>query len=454
MSSINKFGLFSSGATVIVAVSGGVDSVALLDILVNLEELKLRIVIAHLNHLLRGTESDGDAMFVRELANSYGLPVEVKAVDVKELSCRDKLSIEEAGRISRQDFLVDVAKQYGADCIALAHHADDQAETVLMRLLRGSGSSGLCAMAPKSTDGVFVRPLLHLKRKEIVDYVASRGLTFRTDSSNTDLNFLRNRVRHELIPYLVRYNPAITDRLTDTATILAVDDGLLNDIANNAFKRIAHSEAGAVTCTVPGLREEPRAVRMRIYRRAIALSKGDLQLICFRHLQEIDNILFTSGSPNRKLSLPRGVVVTRSYNNLSFAVAVIDTMSEQFELFLEGPGTYPLPGGVLVVERTELPRDWLNVHGTIAYFNPTQTPFPWLVRCFRNGDRITPLGMAGRKKVKDLFIDEKIPLDERKKIPLVFSSGRLIWVGGLRIAHDARVTSGARYAIRAEIHAR
>ena len=215
--------LFSSGDTVIVAVSGGADSVALLDILVSLVDLRLSLVVAHLNHSLRGVESDGDESFVRQLAAGYGLPFETRRVDVNYLSAEKKLSLEEAGRVARYEYLRELAVCHKASAIALAHHADDQAETLLMRLIRGAGVTGLAAMAPKTEDGV-VRPLLRVTRSEIELYLGHRGQTFRTDSSNTDTRFLRNRIRHDLLPYLATYNPSIRERLLSTTEALAADE--------------------------------------------------------------------------------------------------------------------------------------------------------------------------------------------------------------------------------------
>ncbi|WP_243689383.1 tRNA lysidine(34) synthetase TilS [Geotalea toluenoxydans] len=193
--------LISSGDTIIVAVSGGADSVALLDVLASLRSSKLRLIVAHLNHCLRGSESDADEAFVRKLAGKYGVCFVTKAVDVLALSRESKMSLEEAGRVARYRFFKELAINCKARSVAVAHHADDQAETVLMRLIRGAGGSGLRAMT-STTAGLIIRPLLSVTRREIESYLDKKGLGYRTDSSNADLNFLRNRIRHELIPFL------------------------------------------------------------------------------------------------------------------------------------------------------------------------------------------------------------------------------------------------------------
>jgi tRNA(Ile)-lysidine synthase len=447
LATIRKHSLFSEGDTVIVAVSGGADSVALLDILVSLEEFRLTLIVAHLNHCLRGSESDGDEAFVRDIAARYGLPCEVDRADVQGISRRDKLSLEEAGRVARHAFLHGLAVRHRASVIAMAHHADDQAETVLMRLLRGAGGTGLAGIAPK-TGNRLVRPLLGVTRGEIESYLGVREMTFRTDSSNADTNFLRNRVRHELLPYLATYNPSIRDRLVAAAEALTADEALLEELVDGAIARHGTEENGL---SVSGVRTEPLGVRLRLYRRALLLAKGNLARIGSRNLQAIDRLVF-SARPNGALTLPDGVRVSRRYDAVAFAPAPGEALAEFPEMVLEGPGTYAIRGGgALLVEEAGIPAAWHGVPASVAYFDADAAPFPWLVRTFKAGDRITPLGLAGHKKVKDLFIDEKIPLAARRRVPLLFSGKRLIWVCGLRISAETRLTELTGRVMRAEI---
>jgi tRNA(Ile)-lysidine synthase len=447
---IEKNKLFAVGDTVIVAVSGGADSVALLDVLVNVKELDLRLIVAHVNHLLRGEESAADADFVRNLALHYRLPFELHNVDVHEISIREKLSLETAGRMVRYAWFDEVAAGFRANCIALAHHADDQAETVLMRLLRGSGTTGLAGIPHKSA-GRYVRPLLGCTRKEIEKYLAARNISYRTDSTNNDMHFLRNRIRHEFLPYLETFNPSIKDRLASTAEILAADEILLEDICKKAFCRLATVTTGDVTFALPALQAELRGLRYRVYRRAILIIKGNLAHITFRHLWNIDELLFSLKS-NAEISLPGGLTVTKNYRDLSFALSGKDRHNEPYELLIEGPGTFLLPGGnALSVKVSSSPEDWKSVPVTRAYFDLGSAPFPWLVRTFKDGDRIVPFGMTGSKKVKDLFIDMKIPVRARRRIPLVFCNEKLIWVCGVRVAANARISADTETVASADI---
>lgn len=447
---IKEHMLFDNGATVIVAVSGGADSVALLDILASLAELQLKLIVAHLNHSLRGAESDGDEAFVRELAARYGLPCEVGRVDVQELSSLNKLSLEEAGRVARYAFLHEVAARHRAHAIALAHHADDQAETVLMRLLRGAGASGLTGIAPKTGNGL-VRPLLGITRGEIEAYLQARGLAFRTDSSNADTSFLRNRVRHELLPYLATFNPAIRDRLVATAEALAADEVLLEAITDAAFVRHGKICAGVVALCLPGLAQEPAGVRLRLYRRAILLVKGDLVRLDSRHLHAIDRLVFSS-RPSGSLDLPDEVLVARDYARICFSSSPERAAVRLPEAVLVGPGVHVIPGcGRIMVKEAFFPDPAGEIQPSVAYFDAEAVPFPWLVRAFSAGDRIIPLGMSGHKKVKDIFIDAKVSRERRSRIPLLFSGDRLIWVCGLRVSAETRVTERTVRVLRAEI---
>ncbi|MSM38613.1 MAG: tRNA lysidine(34) synthetase TilS [Geobacter sp.] len=445
---ISEQGLLPQGSTVVVAVSGGIDSVVLLDYLVSRTDLGLSLVVAHLNHCLRGEESDGDEAFVRQLAASHGLAIEVDRVDVRQLAAAQRLSLEEAGREERYRFFAGVAKRYGAAAVALAHHRDDQAETVLLRLLRGSGTAGLAAMLPRSTNGDCIRPLLHVGRAEIEAYAREKGLSFRTDSSNSDTGFLRNRVRHSLIPDLETYNPAISRRLADTAALLAADEELLNAVVALRWPTVAHWREGAIALSRAVLLAEVAGMRFRIYRRALAEVKGDLRRIAFCHLQAIDRLL-AGGPPNGTLDLPGGIQVTRCYDELFVGRSGKSDGVADYAVTIAGGGCYRLPLGGRIEVSTEATEGQPGRNSILVDLDAV--PFPWLVRSFRPGDRLVPVGMSGQRKVKELFIDEKIPRGLRCRIPLVFSGTTLFWVAGLRMAASARPVAADSRIARVEL---
>ncbi|NMC73101.1 MAG: tRNA lysidine(34) synthetase TilS [Geobacteraceae bacterium] len=436
---ICRHGLFHSGDTVVVAVSGGPDSVALLDILVSLEKLNLTLIVAHLNHCLRGTDSDGDAAFVAALAHRLGLRAEIGVADVRHISRQRKLSLEEAGRAARYEWLGNIARTCGADRVALGHHADDQAETFLLRLLRGAGTTGLRAMRPL-TSGLYARPLLCLTRADILSYLEERGLPFRVDASNDDKSFLRNRIRHECLPYLASYNPAIAERLNAAAEILAADEEVLESVTDRAFDRIASAEPDLITLRLPLLKEERAGVRMRLYRRAIRELKGDTAGIAACHLEQVDGLAI-SGRVNGSVWLPCGVWAFRCYDSLAFSPRLPHTPGEEWEIVIPHAGTYPLPGSGTLSVRPSPPPDCRSASASHrAYFNALANPLPWTVRTFRPGDRFQPFGMEGTKKVKDFFIDEKVPLSQRRRIPLLFCGETLLWICGRRIGEAGRLS--------------
>ncbi len=445
--------LLCPGDKVIVALSGGADSVALLDVLANLPGYNLTLIPAHLNHLLRGGESEGDEEFVRTIAAGYGLTPEVARVDVAASAAGSGLSLEEAGREARYAFFRELALRIGATKVAIAHHRDDQAETVLLRLLRGSAGSGLAAMRPGGDDGLLVRPLLEISRREIEAYLQKSGIGWREDSSNLDTRFLRNRVRHELIPLLRDYNPRIVESLCQTAAALAGDEEVLEAVTADAFSRCVIADIGSCSIDLGLMEQEMRAIRPRIYRLAIAAAKGDLRRITFRHLAAVER-LATGGPPNGRVELPGGLRVAREYGRLLFCVAGGEEPGVTgFSLFVEGPGRYPLPGGasLLVEEFPSLPEDWKENGRDILWTDPGAVPLPWEVRSFRRGDRFRPMGMSGEKKLKDLFIDRKIPLARRRLIPLFLSRGEIFWVGGVQPAACVATSSRGVGVLRVRI---
>ena len=406
-------------------------------------------MVAHLNHGLRGAASDGDEEFVSRLAAGYGLPFVVRRADVAGLARRSRLSLEDAGRRARYAFFADAAKAQGAQSIALAHHLDDQAETVLIRLLRGSGGAGLSAMGSRS-QGILKRPLLQVSRAELERYLKERGLGYRTDATNADTAILRNSIRHELIPYLKRYNPKVSQRLAATAEILACDEELLAQLTESAFRRLAHGTAPAIVLNVQAVSLEPRGLRLRLYRRALLELRGDLMRIGLAHLEAIDRLVF-SRRPNARLKLPGDCFVSRNYTELSFQARPAE-LAEGWEFLVEGEGNYPLPaGGRLLVQRIPVPANLVPDSKQVAYLSPRGAPFPWLLRSFAPGDRFTPLGMDGAQKIKDLFINEKIPPVQRGRIPLLISRGRIISVCGVRLGDAARVTAADGAVLRVEI---
>lgn len=437
--------LFRPGDTLVVGLSGGADSSALLDLLTKLPDYNLHLIAAHLNHTLRGAESDADEEFCRELASRYAIPYESRRVDVTKMAADFRLNLEDAGRRARIEFLDEVRCIYGAAAVILAHHADDQAETVLMRLLRGSGMTGLSGMAHRNLRG-YLRPLLDISRADIERYLLARGLSWREDASNSDTAYLRNRIRHQLLPLLEEYNPAIRSCLAATASILGDDETLLGELAARAFSGSCRMEEGRVACGVGQLRELNPALRRRVLRHAFMQLTGTLVGVGLRHIDALCDLI-DSGRPNSRLALPQGVAAVREYDRLLLIRADADIHDAAFELLIAEPGLYDLPHGGSIAVDASATAPFPTDPGT-ACFDLGNIPFPWLVRTFRPGDRIAPFGMSGRKKVKDIFIDRKIPFSERKRIPLLFCGDELVWVAGVCVSESCRIDTPSAAVVR------
>jgi tRNA(Ile)-lysidine synthase len=445
---IDEYALFTPGATIVVAVSGGADSVALLDMLASFRDLQLRLVVAHLNHCLRGEESDGDEAFVGELAERYHLRRMIRRVDVAALARERKVSLEMAGREARYRFFDEVARECGASATALAHHADDQAETVLMRLLRGTAGTGLAGMTPASHGGRYVRPLLGITRGDIESYLADRGLACRHDGSNDDPAHLRNRIRHQLLPLMAQYNPSIRARLADTAAALAADEQLLAEMTGIEFSRVSTTRDNGVVLDLRSLRTRGRGMRLRLYRRAIATVKKGLERISHRNLDAIDRLVL-SAVPQSSIDLADGVLLRRCYEELFFCRGGRAAEFGPYEFLIPGSGTYDLPGGGRL--RVDSPVAWEGGDHDSARqtgIDLDRAPFPWLVRTFRHGDRIVPSGMSGHKKVKEIFMEHKLPRELRQRLPLLLCGSDIIWIAGVRVSEMARARHGtARGAV-------
>lgn len=445
---IREHKLLTPGDTVIAAISGGADSTALLDLLSSLPEFPIRLVAAHLNHRLRGTESENDEQFVRCLAERYGIPVEIRRIAVRDVADEQGLNLEDAGRRARIAFLEEVRTRWQAAAIALAHHRDDQAETVLMRLLRGSGMTGLAGMTYCNGQGR-IRPLLNISRTEIEDYLTLRGLSYREDTSNSDTAFLRNRIRHELLPLLKQYNPAIQESLSTTAALLADENEFLRQLTEEMVARVCSLEGDTAVCSIAILLKEPLPLRRRFFRTVLERLAGSLDHFSSRHIMALEQLI-AAPRPNATLNLPQGVTAIREYDMLRFRLSPALPADIASELVIDKTGRYEFPdGSTLTLETVTSPIDFSASAPEIAWFDMDKAPFPWRVRTFRDGDRIVPFGMSGSKKVKEIFIGSKIPLPQRRQIPLVFSGDILLWICGLRTSQLARVDSSSSNIISA-----
>jgi tRNA(Ile)-lysidine synthase len=294
----------------------------------------------------------------------------------------------------------------------------------------------------------YIRPLLGVTRAELAAYLAERGLAWREDESNQDTAFLRNRIRHDLLPLLEQYNPAIRERLAATAAVMSDEHHLLNQLAMEVVDRACTMDGDTYTCSVKHLTEEPPALRRRILRLLLERLAGNLDHFTGRHIAAMEHLL-DSPRPNAALNLPQRITVLREYGSLVLRRTFATPLPAMGELAITGTGYYPLPGGAsLTLTSVPAAAVFEPLASDTALINPDRNPFPWHVRMFQNGDRIVPFGMTGSKKVKELFIDAKVPLSQRRSIPLLFCGDTLLWVCGLRASQLARLDDTSDRAIR------
>lgn len=405
---VSLYKMLSNEDKVLVGLSGGPDSVCLLHIL---RQFPVKLYIAHLNHGLRGEEADKDQEFCLELGKRLGIPVFTKKVRIKRS--------EDSARKARYKFLEETAHKIGANRIALGHNADDQVETVLMRLLRGTGVKGLAGIPPvrKHGDLLIIRPLINVWREEILNYLKKRSISYRIDSSNLKTDFFRNRIRHRLIPYLKRYNPNIKGVLLNLGNNMA----MLNEDFNTFM--------------------EQEIVKRYMDRIGMGLSA--------RHIDEIMNLMRTRQG-TKILNLPKGIKVVREYDRLIFCKD--KDVKKNFEIQLPIPGKVKIPGSnIFITSRLcKLPKkiernlfevmlDYDRIKGLLK------------IRNRRPGDVFHPIGLNGKKKVKDIFIELKIPQRLRDKIPLVVSGSEICWIPGYRIGERFKITPETKQVVKINV---
>lgn len=478
--------LLPQSGWVVVGVSGGPDSVCLLHVLRCLCAPEgpfpaVKLHVAHLDHMLRGEESRADAAFVADLAARWGLPCTIGQVDVTAEAKAARQSIEEAARVARYVFLRQVAAETGAERIAVAHHADDQVETLVMHWLRGSGLAGLAGMRPLEKE--LIRPLLAVRRDEILAYCARHHLDFREDASNQDPRFLRNRIRHALLPVLEGYNANLRETLLRNAEIFAEEERYFQAQVEAAWPQVITAQAGAdpgaarVEGDVAAYRRLPLAVRRRFLRHlGLWVSSGAVALE-LRHISAIDDLLQRAAGSG-ELHLPGDMRVQRIYGRFEFGYPLTPERTGQTYGPLEAPKDEPVPLPVpgeaclpgtrwrvraQILDGASAPPPGYEQSGAQSGWESrwgymdleaAEKYLPLALRTRRAGDRFRPLGMAQEKKLQDVFVDAKIPRTTRGTLPLVCGAdGTLLWVPGYVVSDLVKLTPQTRRVLALELRA-
>jgi tRNA(Ile)-lysidine synthase len=449
---------------VIIGVSGGPDSLALLHIMCRIMSSGC-LWVAHLNHGLR-SEADDEAEFVARVADSWGLAFRSKKVDVGRLAHRQGWSVEEAGRKARYLFLANLAEEVQAKATVVAHNADDQAETVLLHLLRGSGLKGLRGMRPESSlpgapDIKLVRPFLTITREEIETYCRSHDLRPMLDSTNVDPAYLRNRLRHELLPLLVDFNPQVKQHLLQMAELIAADEALLDELGDQAWQEIlAENEVEWLRLDLAKWRSLPLSLRRRTLRRALAELRPSITDISFRTI-DLAHQVGMEKETGAEATLPGRITLRLEYEHLLLAADLEQVPLDQPQLPLGKPQILPIPGSVALdgewlltatVSDLELLEVRNNRDPWLAFFDIGQKSVLH-VRSRMPGEQFQPLGMDGRSaSVQDVMVNRKLPASLRDRWPIVVTEKHPLWLVGLQTDERGKVTDRSRRIIQLCCH--
>ncbi len=449
--------MLQTGDAVLLGVSGGPDSTALAHIMADIApRLGLTLGAAHLNHALRGKDADRDARFASDLAEKMGMPFFMERKNVRAYGRTHKLSPEDAARQVRYDFFFRVMRENGFTRLALGHHADDNAELILMNLMRGCGLSGLGGMPAVREDGV-IRPLIRQTKSDILSYLAGLGADFVTDASNTDMRFTRNRIRNRLLPMIrEQFNPNIVTALNRLARLSTAEEAWAETAARQAYADCLASEADGLLCfSAEKLAALHPAACKRVIRMAVRRIKGDLKGVSLSHVSAVEQMI-RRHPKNGELHLSKEVRVRADGDELCvMKTAAAPADAPSFEYLLAGPGALFIPEikGRLIATEHAASEIAARRHSekNIAFFDRDAVSFPMVVRNWKSGDRFHPLGMKGRQKLSDMFINNKIPQDQRRNYPIIISNEDIIWIGGLRTGNAGKITSVTVNVLKLEL---
>lgn len=449
---IKKYDLINEGDNIILGLSGGPDSVCLLHILHRLkDELNIKIYAAHLNHKIRGIEAQKDAAYVARLCDELGIICFIRAIDVPKYCEENNVSLEEGARILRYNMFFEIKEKVHGDKIAIAHNLNDQAETVIMRIMRGTGLQGIKGIEYKRPDGI-IRPILDISRNEIEEYCENNNLSPRIDHTNLEDIYTRNKIRLNLIPYMSEnFNPNLIESISRMANLLRDDSEYIENESNKVFYNISEKlSENIISINIDKFLDTHKALRNRIIRKSINFILGNIKSIDQKHIEDVSNLAFESKIDIR-LDLPRGLMVYKKRNQLIFTNEELIEESISYNYKLPKSGYIKIKELNSIIESKILNVDEFNMQQHEEYtkfFDADKVYGNLMIRNRKNGDKIKILGLGGNKKIKDLFIDLKIPKEDRDKVPILADEQGIIWVIGYRMSEDYKVDKTSKNILR------
>jgi len=445
-----RYGLLEGARGIVVGVSGGQDSVALLHALVSMGEFDLRVAAAHLHHGMRGEEADADQQYVRELCARLGAEFYAERRDIYAEAERSGLNVEEAGRRARYELLERVAAEGDFDRIATAHTGTDRAETLLLNMFRGAGVEGLRSIPPRR--GKIVRPLILTTRQETGDYCERHGLEVRIDRTNLEADHARRNVlRLTVMPQIAEVFPGVERALLRVCEAIEEELAWTRPLMEDALREVTlQRDEERMALSLARLAELSPGKLHRVLRMAIEQVRGDLRDVSRERIERLARVV-AEGETGKQVMLPGGWRARRGYNEIAIEPAPVEETFEKESSPLPVPGTARLErrGVEVRAELAPAPAQLNGADRLVALMNEAVAEGGLVLRSSWPGERFQPLGMAGTKKLQDFFVDEKAPPAERRRTPVVAdTAGRILWVVGYRLSHPARVSGDGKRVVK------
>lgn len=446
---IKKYAMISQGEHLLIALSGGPDSVCLLKVLSMLkDELEISLSAIYIDHRLRPDETPLEIDFCKKICDSLSIQLSIKSIDVLSFALSEKISKQEAARELRYRAFHETAFELKADKIVIGHNADDQAETILIRLIRGAGPLGLSGIPPVRQK--IIRPLIEVERVEIEAFIDAHDIGFVVDSSNLTDRYVRNKIRHIIMPEIKKINPSVVKTISRTAAIYRSEERYFDILVTKSMmKMISRKNDQSIELFITPLQILEPVILRRLLRRAVDETRG-LKGITFVHIEDIIKLI-KNGKSGDRIYLPGNIRAIKKYSVLTI------TSEEPKKLdtyILENTGSIYLKEAFVTLFAELVEQDEIKNIGDdkkTAFLNAEKLNFPLSVRARENGDYFYPLGFGKKKKLQDYFVDEKIPRDERDAIPLLINNGEIVWIVGHRIDERYKVDKGVKKVLKCTI---